>query len=103
MEKGMVLYVTEEKASAPLLTAEELVDAAASLAVTAVSVASSEEEAVFGWRSLVARGIKQIFFMTVAYDAALDRFESRSGPVRLGGSAPSGIVQPGGRRSSQAT
>lgn len=93
MEKGIVLYVTEEKASAPLLTAEELVRVAASLAVMAVFVASSEEEAVFGWRRLVARGIEQIFFMTAAYDATLDRFESRSGPVRIHGSTTSIVEQ----------
>ena len=85
MKKGMVLYVTEGKADVPLQTSAELVATAASLGVTAVSVASSEEDAVYGWMSLITRGMQQVLFMTVAYDAVLDRFESRGTPVRLCG------------------
>jgi len=85
MKKGMVLYVTEGKADVPLQTAAELVATARSLGVTAVSVANSEEDAVYGWMSLITRGMQQVLFMTVAYDAALDRFESRGDPVRLSG------------------
>jgi len=85
MKKGMVLYVTEGKGDVPLQTAAELVKTARDLGVTAVSVASSEEDAVYGWMSLITRGMQQVLFMTVAYDAALDRFESRGDAVRLCG------------------
>ena len=85
MKKGMVLYVTEGKADVPLQTAAELVATAASLGVTAVSVVSSVEEAVYGWMSLITRGMQQVLFMTVTYDAARDRLESRSEPVKLYG------------------
>jgi hypothetical protein len=87
MEKGMILYVTEAEAAVALRTGAELAASAASLGVTAVAVARSKKEAVLGWMSLSARGIEQILFMTVAYNAALDRFECGSGPVRLHGAA----------------
>ena len=85
MKKGMVLYVTEGKGDVPLQTAAELVETARDLGVAAVSVASSEEDAVYGWMSLITRGMQQVMFMKVAYDAGLDRFESRGDPVRLYG------------------
>ncbi len=85
MKKGMILYVAEGKEDVPLQTAAELAAAAASFGVTAVSVAGSEEEAVYGWMSLITRGMQQIQFMTVAYDPDLDKFESRGGPVHLFG------------------
>ena len=85
MKKGMILYVTQGREDVPLQAAAELVETARSLGVTAVSVASSEEDAVYGWWSLVTRGMQQVLFVNVAYNAALDRFESRGTPVRLVG------------------
>ncbi len=85
MRKGMILYVTQGREDLPLQAAAELIETARSLGVTAVSVASSEEDAVYGWWSLITRGMQQVLFMTVAYDAVLDRFESRGAPVRLCG------------------
>ena len=85
MKKGMVLYVTEGVGDVPLQTVAQLVETARDLGVTAVSVASSEEDAVYGWMSLITRGMQQVLFMTVRYNAALDRFEPRGNPVRLCG------------------
>jgi LDH2 family malate/lactate/ureidoglycolate dehydrogenase len=85
MKKGMILYVTQGREDVPLQAAGELIETARSLGVAAVSVASSEEDAVYGWWSLIAKGMQQVFFMTVAYDAVLDKFESRSTPMRLCG------------------
>jgi hypothetical protein len=83
MKKGMILYVTEGKEDVPLQAAAELIETARALGVTAVCVASSEEDAAHGWWSLVTKGVQQILFMTVAYNAGLDRFESRGSVVRL--------------------
>ncbi|HOV86737.1 MAG TPA: hypothetical protein PLM79_10270 [Syntrophobacteraceae bacterium] len=85
MRKGMILYVTEGKEDVPLQTGEEILETARSLGVTAVCVASSEEDAVHGWYGLVTKGVQQVLFMTVSYNAQVDRFESRGNPVRLCG------------------
>jgi hypothetical protein len=85
MKKGMILYVTQGGEDVPLQSAKALNETARSLGVTAVMVANSEEDAVYGWWSLVTRGMQQVLFMTAAYDAALGRFESRSAPMRLCG------------------
>ncbi|MFZ2446918.1 MAG: hypothetical protein WAW37_11225 [Syntrophobacteraceae bacterium] len=85
MKKGMILYVTQGKEDVPLQAAAELIETARSLGVTAVSVAITEEDAVHGWWGLLARGMRQVLFMAVAYNAALDKFESRGTPVRLCG------------------
>ncbi len=85
MKKGMIVYVTQGKEDVPLQAAAELIETARSLGVTAVCVAISEEDAVHGWWNLVTRGMQQVLFMTAAYNAVLDRFESRGFPVRLWG------------------
>lgn len=53
--------------------------------VAVVSVANSEEDAAYGWMSLITRGMQQVLFMAVEYDAALDRFDSLTAPVMLCG------------------
>jgi hypothetical protein len=85
MKKGMILYVTEGKEEVPLQGVEELIETSRSMGVTAVSVATTEEDVVHGWWHLLARGMHQVLFMTVSYDAALNSFESRSVPLRLCG------------------
>ena len=85
MKKGMILYVTQGKEEVPLQGVEELIETSRSFGVTAVAVAISEEDAVHGWWNLLTRGMQQVLFMTVAYDAGLDRFESRGNPVRICG------------------
>ncbi len=85
MKKGMILYVTQGKEDVPLQAAAELIETARSLGVAAVSVATTEEDAVHGWFRLITRGMQQVLFMAVAYNTALDRFESRGAPVRLCG------------------
>ena len=85
MKKGMILYVTEGKEEVPLQGAADLIEASRSLGVTAVSVATSEEDVVHGWWHLVTRGAHQVLLMMVTYDSALQKFESRGAPVRLCG------------------
>jgi hypothetical protein len=85
MKKGMIVYVTQGKEDVPLQSAAELIQTARSLGVTAVCVAITGEDAVHGWWSLLTRGMQQVLFMTAAYNAVLDRFESRGIPMRLCG------------------
>jgi hypothetical protein len=85
MKKGMILYVTQGKEDVPLQAAAELIEIARRLGVTSVCVALTEEDAVHGWWSLITRGMQQVLFMTVVYNAVLDMFESRGAPVRLCG------------------
>ncbi len=85
MKKGMILYVTQGKEDVPLQAAEELIETARSLGVTAVCVAITEEDAIHGWWGLLTRGMQQVLFMTAAYNAVLERFESQGAPVRLCG------------------
>jgi hypothetical protein len=85
MKKGMILYVTQGKEDVPVQGEAEMIETARSMGVTSVCVATSEEEAMHGWWRLITRGAQQVLFMTVAYDPVLDRFESRSNPVRLCG------------------
>lgn len=85
MKKGMILYVAQGKEDVPLKTAEELAATARAFGVAGVFVANSEEDAAYGWMSLITRGMHQVLFMAVEYDAARDSFESLAAPVRLCG------------------
>ncbi len=85
MKKGMILYVSQGREDVPLKTSGELAGTARFFGVADVFVAGSEEEAAYGWMSLITRGMQQIMFMTVGYDAGSDSFESLSTPVRLYG------------------
>lgn len=85
MNKGMILYITEGKEDVPVQAATEMIETARSLGVTAVSVATTEEDAVYGWWTLIVKGMRQVFFMSAAYNADLDRFECQGTPVLLGG------------------
>ncbi len=85
MKKGIILYVVQGKEDVPLKTGGELAQTAKSLGVTKVFVASSEEEATYGWMFLITRGIQQVLFMSVGYNAAEDRFETLGAPLRLCG------------------
>jgi hypothetical protein len=85
MRKGMVLYVTEGKEDVPLQGVEDLIETSRRLGVSAVSVATSEDEVVHGWWHLTAKGMHQVMFMSVSYDAAQHVFKSRGTPRRLCG------------------
>jgi hypothetical protein len=85
MKKGMILYVTRGREKVPLQEVADLIYISRSLDVSAVAVAISEEDVVYGWWCLVTKGVHQVLLMMVAYDAALDRFKSRGVPLRLCG------------------
>ncbi|MDR3569569.1 MAG: hypothetical protein P4L43_16210 [Syntrophobacteraceae bacterium] len=85
MKKGIVLYVAKGKEDVPLKTGADLAEAARSFGVAGVSVANSEEDAAYGWMSLITRGMQQILFMAVEYDPTRDSFTSLAAPVRLYG------------------
>jgi hypothetical protein len=85
MKKGMILYVTQEQNEVPPHGLQDLIETSRSLGVSAVSVALSQEDVVSGWVHLVAGGVGEVLFMTVAYDASRGSFESRGAPLRLCG------------------
>jgi hypothetical protein len=85
MKKGMILYVTQGKEDVPLQGMADLIEVARSLGVAAVCVAVTEEDVVYGWWHLAARGMHQVLFMAVAYDPTRGIFESRGTPARLCG------------------
>lgn len=85
MKRGLILYITHVTEDVPLQGTADLIDVSRSLDVAAVSVATSQEDVASGWWHLINSGVDQVLFMTVAYDAKLDRFESRSIPVRFCG------------------
>ena len=84
MKKSKILYVTVGKEHVPLLAPDELTKTAASLGITAVCVAIAEDDAVYGWWTLITGGMQKVFFMTVSYNTVFERFECR-GPVVLYG------------------
>ncbi|MGC9196100.1 MAG: hypothetical protein ACP5IL_11690 [Syntrophobacteraceae bacterium] len=85
MKTGIILYVVQGKEDVPLKTGGELAKTAKFFGVAKVFVAGSEDEASYGWMSLLTRGIEQVLFMSVGYNAAKDSFESLGAPIRLCG------------------
>jgi hypothetical protein len=85
MKKGMILYVTKGKEDVPLRTADEMIETARSLGVTDVCVAITEDDAVHGWYTLITRGMRQVFFVNVAYNAVHEKFECQGAPALLWG------------------
>jgi hypothetical protein len=85
MKKGMILYVAEGKGDVPLQREEDLVQVTRSLGVTTVCVATTEEDAVDGWWKLIAKGMHQVLFMTVAYDSMSGNFQFLGTPSRIWG------------------
>jgi hypothetical protein len=85
MKRGMILYVNEEKDEIPQQGTMELIETSRSLGVSAVSLAFKEEDVVSGWVHLIAEGVGEVLFMTIAYDAVRGSFASTGKPVRLCG------------------
>lgn len=85
MKKGIILYVTQGKEEVPLQGAADLIKTSRTLGVSAVAVAVSEEDVVYGWWHLITRGMHQVLFMTVEYDPSRESFVSGCTPVRLCG------------------
>ena len=85
MKKGMILYVTQGKEEVPVQGVEDLLQTAQSLDISAVCVATSEEDIAYGWWRLITMGMHQVLFMAVVYNSALDKFEYRGDPLRLCG------------------
>lgn len=85
MKKGVILYVTQGKDEVPLQGRTELNAISRSLGVADVCVAVSEEDIDYGWWKLIAKGVNQVLLMTVAYNNALESFQSHRPPLRLWG------------------
>lgn len=85
MKRGMILYIDEEKGECSPWEMADLIETSRSLGVTAVSLAFNKEDVASGWVHLIAGGIGEVLFMTVAYDAVRGSFASKGKPVRLCG------------------
>lgn len=85
MKRGMILYIKEEKDDISPCGMEDLVEVSRSLGVSAVSLAFKEEDVASGWVHLIAGGVGEVLFMTVAYDAVRGSFAPNGKPVRLCG------------------
>jgi hypothetical protein len=85
MKKGMILYVTEGKDEVPPHDCFDLTGASVAPGISAVFVATSEDELMYGWWHLITRGMHQVSCTAVVYDAALGKFEIVGQPLRLCG------------------
>jgi hypothetical protein len=85
MKTGMIVYVTEGKEDVPLQESWELNRASRSLGVSAVCVATSEDELAYGWWHLITRGMHQVSCVAAAYDSVRDAFEPHGMRLRLWG------------------
>jgi hypothetical protein len=86
MKQGMILYVTEGKDEVQMQPDwPALTDALRLLGVSAIRLAISEEEIVYGWWQMLTRGMQHISCMKAAYNADLERLEPFGVPLRLCG------------------
>jgi hypothetical protein len=81
MKQGVILYVTEGKDEVPAQGRAELTAMARSLGVAHVCVAVTEPDIDYAQWLLIAKGVDRIVVMKVAYNNALQSFESRRAPV----------------------
>jgi hypothetical protein len=85
MKKGLILYVTAGKEDVPLHDFTKLCRAALMPGISAAYVATSEDEAIYGWWHLITRGMHQVWCTAAHYNAHLGEFELRGNPYRLCG------------------
>jgi len=85
MKKGMIMYVTEGKDEIPLDDFRGITGACAPPGISAVYVATSEDEVMQGWWHLISRGMHQVSCTAAVYDAASRRFDVVGQPLRLCG------------------
>lgn len=85
MKKGMILYVTTGKEDVPMQATSELKGTSQSFGVSAVCIATSEDELTYGWWHLITRGMHQVSCLAVTYDGARGLFEPCGMPMRLWG------------------
>lgn len=85
MKTGMILYVTKGKEDVPMQDQSELSRTSRSLDVSAVCIATSEDEVAYGWWHLITRGMHHVSCVAAAYDGARGLFEPHGVPMRLCG------------------
>jgi hypothetical protein len=85
MKKGVILYVTKGKEEVPMQGLPDLLGISRSLNVSAVWVATSEDEVAYGWWHLLTRGMHQVSCLAAAYDPELGSFEPHGRALRLCG------------------
>jgi hypothetical protein len=85
MKTGMILYVTKGKEDVPIPDPMELSRTSRSMGVSAVCIATSEEEVAYGWWFLITRGMHHVSCVAAAYDGERSLFEPHGMPMRLSG------------------
>jgi hypothetical protein len=85
MKKGLILYVAAGKEEVPLNDFTALCRAALMPGISVAYVATSEDEAMYGWWHLIARGMHQVWCTVADYNAELCTFEWLGNPYRLCG------------------
>jgi len=85
MKKGLILYVTEGKDEVPLHDFPDLTGACVTPGVSAVYVATSEDEVMHGWWHLISRGMHHVSCTAAVYDTTSGRFHALGEPLRLCG------------------
>ena len=83
MKKSMIVYVTHVEEEVAPEGLADLIKTLRSIDISTVLVASSEREVINGCLHLITHGAHQIIFMRVAYNAAMNWFESRDTPSVL--------------------
>jgi len=85
MKEGMILYIIEGKDEMPLPGFCDLARASVRPGISAVYVATSEDELMDGWWHLIAWGMHQVSCTRATYDGASRRFDTVGEPLRLCG------------------
>jgi hypothetical protein len=85
MKKGLILYVTEGKDEVPLNDFNRLCRTALMPGISAAYVATSEDEAMYGWWHLITRGMHQVWCSAANYNVDSCEFELLGNPHRLCG------------------
>ncbi len=85
MKIGMILYVTEGKDEIPMQDFENPARVAVTPGISAVYVATSEDELMNGWWHLITKGMHQVSCTRAIYDSALRKLVMVGEPLRLSG------------------
>lgn len=85
MKMGMILYVTEGKDEVPMHDFQDPARVSLIPGISAVYVATSEDELMNGWWHLIARGMHQVSCTRAVYDPTLRKLVMVGEPMRLSG------------------
>lgn len=85
MKMGMIFYVTEGNDEVPMHDFQDLARVSRTPGISAVYVATSEDELMNGWWHLITKGMHQVSCTRAIYDPALRKLVMVGEPLRLSG------------------